>query len=226
MSKRHLSLFSACVGTSIGAVAALGTVVSSSPHTWGPDRPYAQVSPPVGFHINSFFDVFTELSLDGSSNFHMPPPIGASSGFSSGGSGAMRISLNGLPPGVPVEGLYAVSFFDVFADLSVDPGTGDQIRTFNTEMLQLDLAGGDATGSYMLRESPTKVSTGKTQIRESPTLGVFHIDSFFDVFTELSIDGGQTWIPADGALRIEVMPTPGAAALLGLGGLVAGRRRR
>ncbi|MGH7729772.1 MAG: hypothetical protein ACRENJ_00810 [Candidatus Eiseniibacteriota bacterium] len=57
---------------------------------------------------------------------------------------------------------------------------------FDTEMLQLDLSGGGLP--VMIRESPVLPSLGKTLQN-----GNYQIDSFFDVFTELSLDGGQTW---------------------------------
>ena len=68
---------------------------------------------------------------------------------------------------------------------------------YDTEMLQLDIAGGNLPAGMMIRESPTLVSTGKTAISPAPG-GGFIIDSFFDVFTELSTDGGSTWEPAIG----------------------------
>ncbi|MDX1967371.1 MAG: PEP-CTERM sorting domain-containing protein [Planctomycetaceae bacterium] len=56
--------------------------------------------------------------------------------------------------------------------------------------------------------------------------GLFRVGGFFDIFTELSLDDGQTWTPASGPLRMELVPEPGAVALLGLGGLLAIRRCR
>ena len=77
-------------------------------------------------------------------------------------------------------------------------------------MLQLDLTLG---GGTLIRESPTRQSLGQTQITDLGG-GQFRIDSFFDVFTELSVDGGQTWLPStdasddcasDGAVESELM---------------------
>ena len=58
-------------------------------------------------------------------------------------------------------------------------------------MLSMNLTG---PPGVMIRESPTRQSTGKTSIIDIPG-PMWHIDSFFDVFTELSVDGGLTWMP-------------------------------
>src|ERR1017187_3858918 len=79
-------------------------------------------------------------------------------------------------------------------------GTGGT-SSFDTEMLQLNLSGNGPFGPFMLRESPTLQSLRRHTLR-SDTL-VFGIGSFFDVFLELSTDGGATWIPADRSIRVQ-----------------------
>jgi hypothetical protein len=69
---------------------------------------------------------------------------------------------------------------------------------YDTEMLQLNITGGNLPAGMMIRESPTLASTGKTAISPA-TGGGYIIDSFFDVFTELSTDGGQTWLASTSA---------------------------
>src|SRR5207253_1713632 len=63
-------------------------------------------------------------------------------------------------------------------------------RFFDTEMLSLSLSGGTLPGGVMVRESPTLASLGKTSVRQVPSDGTYRIDSFFDVFTEISLDNG------------------------------------
>ena len=70
-------------------------------------------------------------------------------------------------------------------------------RYFDTEMLSLNIAGGGLPAGVMVRESPSKASLGRTSIRQtgggagnSPS---YEVSSFFDIFTEISLDGGQTW---------------------------------
>jgi hypothetical protein len=80
---------------------------------------------------------------------------------------------------------------------------GNVTGTFSTEMLTLDLSGNSSSGLYQLRESPTKASLGLTTITDIGG-GQFRIDSFFDVFTELSLDGGNTWMPSENSTRFDL----------------------
>ena len=102
--------------------------------------------------------------------------------------------------------------------------------TFDTEMLQLNLSGTSPFGPFMIRESPTKASTGQTTITDLGG-GMFHVDSFFDVFTELSINGGASWMEdTAGPVRMRLVPEPASLVMFGLGALalagVSLRRRK
>ena len=106
---------------------------------------------------------------------------------------------------------------------------GNTTGTFQTEMLSLNLSGNSPFGPVMIRESPTLQSLGQTSI--TSTTGGFHIDSFFDIFTELSVDGGQSWIPdSNGPAHVSLqslssVPEPGTLAWGAAMGLVFGLRR-
>jgi hypothetical protein len=88
-------------------------------------------------------------------------------------------------------------------------------RYFDTEMLQLDLSGPSLPLGAMIRESPTMPSVGQTTI-QSLGGGNYAIDSFFDIFFEISLDGGQNWAPESSG--------PGRLALNGPGCPTPARR--
>ncbi len=150
--------------------------------------------------------------------------------------GEIVIDLEPSPPG-PIY-----SFFDIFAQLDSNPfelmhGPGLWFTSpsppvallpgapLPIELLQLDFA----AAGFMLRESPTLASTGQASSQDEGG-GQIRIDSFFDVFVELSLDNGTTWIPSTAPLRLTLqraIPEPGGLALAGLALLLlAGCRRR
>jgi hypothetical protein len=126
------------------------------------------------------------------------------------------VSVNGSPPqGINMNGpVQTVAFLK---------GPTDTTGTFDTEMLAMNLVGTVMGNPVMIRESPTKASSGKTSITDlsgpGPP-GPYHIDSFFDVFTEISLDGGQSWIPKAGTRGTRVtlggVPEPSSALLAAL----------
>jgi len=70
-------------------------------------------------------------------------------------------------------------------------------------------------GGILLRENPTLQSTANSSI--PPTRGPggpYSIPSFFHVFIELSIDGGNTWLPATSSNHMELLE-PGTWILAG-----------
>jgi hypothetical protein len=103
-----------------------------------------------------------------------------------------QISMNG-GPFEPIQGTGPVQT-EVFGKV------GNVTGTFQTEMLSMNLN----VGLVMIRESPTLASQGQTSITDLGG-GRYQIDSFFDVFTELSMDGGNTWIPADGPVHVQAV---------------------
>jgi hypothetical protein len=68
---------------------------------------------------------------------------------------------------------------------------------YDTEMTQLSLSGGGLPAGVMIRESPTRASLGRTTSSGGGGGGGggYHIDSFFDVYTEITTDSGMSWLP-------------------------------
>ncbi len=107
--------------------------------------------------------------------------------------------------------------------------TGNTTGTFDTEILSMDLTGTINLTiiqvPVLIRESPSLQSTGQTTITDIGG-GQFRIDSFFDVFTELSIDNGVNWVPTVGSTRMVLVPEPSASLLAAIGLLMFLRKRR
>lgn len=126
-------------------------------------------------------------------------------------------------------GPVAMSGFIVALEVNRATETG----TFDTEMIQLSLSGLSAAGPLMIRESPTLLSPGQLTISDLGG-GQYMMDSFFDVFTELSVDGGKLWYPSNGSTRFQLpgeeVPEPAtlpvAASALALLAAVLRRRGR
>jgi hypothetical protein len=102
----------------------------------------------------------------------------------------------------------------------------DYSGVYEEEMFGLDISGGSLPAGVMIRESPFLHSDGETTI--DPVGDDYRIDSFFDVFTELSLDSGMSWQTSDGSTRVELTPEPSSFIVLfaGVLGLAGMRRRR
>jgi hypothetical protein len=77
---------------------------------------------------------------------------------------------------------------------------------YQTEMIQLDIAGGDLPAGVMIRESPTLNSFGETRIKPVP--GGYMISSFFDIYTEVSTDFGGSWMPTTQSGLVKLLVNP------------------
>lgn len=140
--------------------------------------------------------------------------------------GPMTIHTFGSLVDVNVTGMG--SFFDIPATVTVSVqydhtynDGGVDINRYNTEMLALDILG----PGFMLRESPTLASTGFTESKFEG--GVWYVQSFFDVYMELSMDGGATWIPdSEAPCKMVVPETASTAIVAGLGLVLFGLGRR
>src|SRR6266478_3212356 len=74
---------------------------------------------------------------------------------------------------------------------------------YDTEMLSLSLSGSGLPQGFMLRESPTLQSQGGTAIKRLAD-GTYQISSFFDIFPEVSLDSGTSWMPAQAPTHVEL----------------------
>jgi hypothetical protein len=245
-----------------GDVGGVSIEIRESPSSQSPGKTSVLDNGDGTFQIDSFFDVFTELSVDGGP-------------FQPQTNGAGRMDLEPIRPSVdlpdpdlppesnPVHCDGVVSMYagvDVHAlfpngvdfsnprhqcfenvSIAVDPVTGDETETFDstlegiiddgsgpqrveltgpvqivtraksgastgswdTEILSMSLSGDVGGVSIEIRESPNRASPGATSVAANGD-GTFNVDSFFDVFTELSIDGGPFQPQTNEAARMDL----------------------
>lgn len=78
---------------------------------------------------------------------------------------------------------------------------------FDTEMLQFNVSGGTIPGGLLIRESPTRASTGRFDFL-AVSEGEYRLCSFFDIFFEVSVDGGMSWSTALNPVYLKLRSTP------------------
>ena len=118
------------------------------------------------------------------------------------------------------------SFFDVATVLQISTET-EALGLFDTEILSMDLAGAipdpnNPDDLIELRLSTTNPHYGHITVLKLAG-NTYQVDSFFDVFFEISVDGGTTWLPSIGSTHLEastnVVPEPSTLTLLVLAGM-------
>jgi hypothetical protein len=100
---------------------------------------------------------------------------------------------------------------------------------FIAEVVQLDLAAIAPIPEISFREAPPIGDPILDVLRESRGLittepapgGMHRISAFFDVVTEISLNGGSTWLLADDAIRLAQVPEPSSALLAVIASLAA-----
>ena len=103
---------------------------------------------------------------------------------------------------------------------------GNVTGTFNTQMLSMDLTGSLLGNSIEVVLDPNNPTTGQTSITDIGG-GLYDISSFFDVFTDLSVNGGAYIPQSNGPTLVQLeVPEPTSMAVLGAGALFLLRRRR
>jgi len=196
--------------TDSGALAAAGAVTDNCPGNVF----VVDCLPPVNGQYGSptLLSYGTELSIR---NFVManfidcnPPPsaVGQTEIHTNSSTATFEFSQDSGNTWVPVQAPATIT-----EKITKIGETGTE-RDFVSEVLSLNISGGSLPPGVMIRESPSKQSTGETSIQDAPE--GFLISSFFDIFTEISLDGGQTFIAAiqpiniilTGAIIVHVIP--------------------
>ena len=136
-----------------------------------------------------------------------PPPIGGSQTHNFGSQVDCEVSIDG-----------GASFFPASAPAQVTvhvTSTGQQgaTRTFDTEMLQLDIGGGSLPAGVMLRESPSRPSLGQTTVRQVP--GGYMIIEFLRCVHRTQHRMAAPMVPAQDAGHVELRKDPSTVSAIG-----------
>ena len=183
------------------SAAALLAAALASPAASYCDTTNSCIFPPgpcayLAFEAVTFTNgaALSSLDFENSIDCDALPPVGGSTNQLIHSACVLRLA-NGGPP--TFHGGLSAMTMHLFG---VNP------REFALELLALDLSGMSLPAGVKLRESPALASSGHASFTEGPP-GQFHIDSFFDVFFELSTDDGQSWYPASGPLHTVLSPS-------------------
>jgi hypothetical protein len=139
----------------------------------------------------------------------------------------------GFPLQTSADSLEFESIFDITYDAQIGIGlgpvhpvrgvgtahvrgksTGNGFKhSFDTEILSLNLECLSGSPQLMLRESPTLRSSGITTWEDTcpqcdRPFAIYRVSSFFDIFAEVTVDGGQTWLPAEKSFEVVQSPKP------------------
>ncbi len=121
-------------------------------------------------------------------------------------------------PGIPVS-------FDGPLAVRVFGKAGQTTGVFTAEIESAYCTGSIGLITGVIRENPTLVSTGRIEITDIGG-GDYSIDSFFDIFTELSLAGGAFSPDVNAPHHMVLVPEPGVLMLLVVGEAAMIRRRR
>jgi PEP-CTERM motif len=83
--------------------------------------------------------------------------------------------------------------------------------SFATKMLSMDMTGTVGGHFVEVMLDPSQNTTGMVTISSTPGgPGLYHIDSFFDIFTEISLDHGPfiTQTPGSGPTLVQLQTVP------------------
>ena len=171
-------------------VMACGLIVSQAPAAEFRSSGRTIVQEIAGFQVESFFDVFTELSVDGGGQWTVDSFFDV---FTELTVGTELVSLNLAGPA------------------TTRITRGQEAGTFDTEIVSMSLMGevpGAGPVTVGLGQELSRGEVRRTRVgTEMGGDGRFAIDSFFDISYEIEIPGGTGPIP--GSERVDGVPNPG-----------------
>jgi hypothetical protein len=199
-----------------GSARAIPSFESPNWRLPNPDRPYEMTSGTVFY--DSQFSQFAlyDLTFRPSNPDQLDVPDLNSTGERLEFDSTFDITYTavvsrGTEPPHPVSGIGTARAVGVTRPDVNPPFTFPHPQVFDTEIVSLNLFSSSPIPELVLRESPTLRSSGVT-IREDPCpfcaapFSHWIISSYFDVFTEMSFDGGTTWSAGSKLIHVEQAP--------------------
>lgn len=108
------------------------------------------------------------------------------------------------PPAVATPATYALSVPARMTERITLASSRRGTRVLNAEITALELSGPGMPEGVLVRENPAKASTGRyviTSVRRG-----YRVEAHYDVWLELSLDGGRSWHPAEAEVRMSLAP--------------------
>lgn len=105
------------------------------------------------------------------------------------------------PPVVSSSAMHSLDVQARMAERITLRGSSDGERIFDTELMTFELGGADMPDGVLVRESPDLPSSGRTTITAASG-GFSRVESYFDVWLEISVDDGRSWHLAESAVRM------------------------
>lgn len=207
----------ACHSCGLQSASAIPSFQSANSRLPNPDRPYEMVGATVHYNSAPHFSVY-DLEFAPSNVSQLAFPTRNSDGsleFDSTFDITYKavISFSTQPPHT-VSGIgraRALGFAPADSNHAANDFLLPNAQVFDTELVEFSLFALSPIPEVMFRESPSLRSSGIT-IREnacpvcaSPTT-FWRISSFFDIATEITFNGGNTWTAARDLIHVEQSP--------------------
>ena len=201
------------VGLSSPSASAIPSFTSVDWRLPNPDRPYEMTSGTVDYGASLF--ALYDLKFQVANPTQLDTPSLRSDGrleFDSTFDITYQAVISrGLEPPHPVTGIGTARAVGITRPDTTPFDSIYYLQVFDTELISLNLYALSPIPEVMFRESPTLRSSGVT-IREDqcPVCAApftrWNISSFFDVFTEVSFNGGINWYAASDFIHVEQAP--------------------
>jgi hypothetical protein len=110
------------------------------------------------------------------------------------------------PPVVTATVTYPLSVPARMAESITLVGSSGDERTFDAELVAFELQGAGLPDGIMVRESPDRSSAGMTTVT-AVSESRSRVETYYDVWLEISLDGGRAWHPAERSVRMTLEPS-------------------